>query len=80
MNLRALLDAANAVVNNADNTGCSEDLTVTSQGAIDNLSNLLPDFREFVEEWENNFPDSDKLPEPEAKDFEPGGIFFQGDN
>lgn len=52
MKLRDVLDAANAVVDSADNTGCTEDLTVASQEAMERLEGLLGDFREFVETWE----------------------------
>lgn len=39
--LQPLLDAARSVIDNADTTGCSDDLTVTSQSAIDRLEKSL---------------------------------------
>lgn len=59
MKLRDLLNACNEVVDSADNTGCTEDLTVISRQALEILFSLLGDFREFVEEWESNFPEDD---------------------
>jgi hypothetical protein len=56
MKLRDLLDVLDEVVDNSDTSGCSEDLTVTSSFAIERLGNLLPDFREFVDQWERIEP------------------------
>jgi len=36
-----LLSAAKSVVNNADNEGCSDDLTVTSARAVQRLEHLF---------------------------------------
>lgn len=46
--LLKLLKAAQDVVQNADNEGCSDDLTVTSAGAVERMDELLDEVREVL--------------------------------
>lgn len=50
--LRQILENVEEVCEKADNTGCSDDLTVTDYWAVNRLEEMLPVFREFVIEWE----------------------------
>lgn len=57
MKLRDFYRAACDVVDNADDTGWwGGDLTVTSKEAVNKLCELLPEFQEFIEQWEKIQP------------------------
>lgn len=55
--LMQVLKDVEEVVDQADSTGCSDNLTVTDYWAVDRLKEMLPAFREFVGAWERNFPE-----------------------
>ena len=48
--MRALVYVAKMVINSADNTGCSDDLTVVSAKAIEDLEKALEQFEPWLEQ------------------------------
>jgi len=47
------LEAADQVIDNADEEGCSDDLTVTSKSAVEKLKKVVDDYRQHECELAN---------------------------
>jgi hypothetical protein len=65
--IRALLNAAYRVIENEDDTGCEDDMTVTSKSAVDELKAVVEGYREqensivdrIVDSMEDQVPPSE---------------------